>query len=112
MAILDTKKNMYRTTSEINALVELMIDSYFAYLESKVGKRELSIVKKLKKLEIDISSQYMHIFQSRLNNIHFRDIINQSIIPLIHQLVDKAYVNGSITKREAELMNVTLEMEN
>ena len=54
----------------------------------------------------------MNIFQSRLNDIHFRDIINQLIIPMIHQLVDKAYENGSITKKEAELMNVILEAEN
>ena len=47
MAILNSKQNMYRTSSDIYALVELMIDSYFAYLESKVGKRELSIVNKL-----------------------------------------------------------------
>ena len=112
MAILNSKQNMYRTSSDIYALVELMIDSYFAYLESKVGKRELSIVNKLEELEIDISSQYMNIFQSRLNDIHFRDIINQLIIPMIHQLVDKAYENVSITKKEAELMNVILEAEN
>ena len=108
MATPNSNQNIYRNPSDINALLELLIDSYFAHLESKVGILELSIVNKLKNLEIDISSQYMNIFQSPLSSIHFRDLINQLMVPLIHSLVEKAHSDGSITKMEAELMNVVL----
>ena len=108
MTVSESKIKIYRSQDTIHALMQVLIDSYFTSLGDKVGKRELTIINKIKSLDIDISKQFMFMFQAPLNNNHFKDLTNQLMVPLITELVDTAYLKGIITKKEADLMNIIL----
>ena len=99
---------LYRSPDEIYNLIEVLIDSYFSILEFKVGQREQVVLEKLRSIEIEISPQFMEVFQCPLDNVHFKDIIDQSIIPLIKDHIDNAYKQGILTENEKELMHLVI----
>ena len=111
MTISESTMNLYRTTTEIKSLIEVLVDSYLNSLLTRVGKREATIIEKLRDIKIDISPQIMNIFKAPLNNIHFKDIINQTIVHLIHEIIEKARLNEIITQEEADLMSIVLSTE-
>jgi hypothetical protein len=109
--LTEKKINFYRTPNDVHNLITLLIDSYFNKLGLNTGERKKSIINRLKKVEIDIPQQLMHIFEAPLDKIHFKDIIDQSIDAIVHDLICKAYNYGIISKKEADMMNVVLKKD-
>ena len=108
MVLSYRKMEYYRSPNDVTRLVELLIDDFLVSLESKVGTKEALLINKIRKMEIIIPPQLMNILESPLDKIHFKDLINQLILPVIHELIEKAYINKILTKDELELMNIVI----
>ena len=108
MVISSSNISHYRSPNDVNIIVELLIDDFFESLELKAGTKETLLIKKLKTMKIKISPQLKNILEAPLDKIHFKDLINQLIIPVIHDHIEKAYTNKILTKEEVELMNIVI----
>lgn len=108
MTISENTMNLYRSSTDINQLIMVLVDSYLSSLVTKVGKKESLIIEKLLTIETDIAPQIMKIFESPLNNTHFKDLVNQLMIPLVNERIEEAHLRGIITAQEAELMIIVL----
>ena len=109
MTISNSKIKIYRSSNDIYDLIQVLIDSYLSDFESNTGERHKEIVKKIRSIDIEISQQIMNIFEAPLDKIHFKDLIDQLIITLIRDHVDKAYCLGIISENERNSMNLALE---
>ena len=108
MVISSSNISQYRSPNDVNIIVELLIDDFFSLLEFKAGTKEKLLIKKLKKMKINISPQLKNILEAPLDKIHFKDLISQLIIPVIHDHIEKAYTSKILTREEAELMNIVV----
>jgi len=106
--MLDKSLIINRSLDDINSLVQVMVDSYFSTIDKKQNKRETRIIDKLKSLEVKVQPQFMHIFESPLDKIHFKDIINQLTLPIINEHIEVAHTKGILTDEEHYLIRLIL----
>ena len=106
-----TNKNYspYRSPEDIYNIIQVLFDSFVSSIEYRAGKREQIVLEKLKKLDLEISPQLMEVFEAPLNNAHFKDLVEQSIVSIFLNHIDRSFECGVLTKKEHILMHLVIE---
>lgn len=95
----------YREPAEIQALIELTIDSCLEICGQELTPEEQSIIQKLREWEVKLESQLMHLYEANLDPIEFKDIVNQTLGAVIDSVFEQARIDGTITPNEQKLLD-------
>ncbi|MHA2364630.1 MAG: hypothetical protein ACXAC7_11790 [Candidatus Hodarchaeales archaeon] len=96
---------MYRSPKEIIALFELTIESYFEHSKDALTAEEKAILDKLSEWKVKLEPQLMHIFESAMSPYDFKDILRQTMKPVIDSVFEQAKANGVVTSQEQKLLD-------
>lgn len=104
--------SLYRKPEDITALIEMTIDSCLSILTDSISEDEQAILDKLSEWKLNLAPQLMHIFEAPLDASDFKDILRQSIRPVIDSVVEEAKSDGVITAKEQRLIDVIVDKLN
>jgi len=97
---------LYRSPEDITALFALTIDEFLQIVaESDLTSNEKSILEHLRKSKLELQPQLMHLFEAPMDDIDFKDILRQTLKPVIDAAFDHARSDGIITEREQKLLD-------
>lgn len=102
----------YRSTGKIKIQIQDVVDAFLFFMDSKLDKNQSKAINKLKSLELQITTQIMHIFEAPLDNHDFKDLVKQIIDHVLHELIERAYNTGIINKDESILLKKALNESN
>ena len=102
-------ESLYRTPKDITALLEMTIDSCLAIMTDSISDDEQKILDKLSEWKLKLAPQLMHVFEAPLDVSDFKDLLRQSIKPVIDSIVEEAKSDGVISDKEQRLIDVIVE---
>lgn len=102
----------YRKPEDITALIELTIDDCLQIFNGEVDDESQRLLDKLSEWKVNLQPQLMHVFEAPLDVGDFKDILRQTIKPVIDSLVDEAKSDGVITEREQKIIDVVVSRLN
>ncbi len=105
---------MYRKPEDIITLIELTIDDCLQIFQ---GELELDddtrkLIGKLSEWKINLQPQLMHLFEAPMDVGDFKDILRQTIKPVIDSLLDEAKSDGVISEKEQKVLDVVVKRLN
>jgi len=102
----------YRKPEDITTLIELTIDDCLQIFNGEVDDESQRLLDKLSEWKVSLQPQLMHVFEAPLDVGDFKDILRQTIKPVIDSLVDEAKSDGVITEREQKILDVVVSRLN
>lgn len=101
--------NIYRKPDDITALIELTVDSCLSMVsESDLSNEEKKLIENLRSWEVKLQPQFMHLFEAPMDDLDFKDIIKQTLQPMIDDTIQLAKTHGKITFREQKIIDTIL----
>ena len=98
--------NIYRKPEDITALIELTVDSCLSMVpESDLSNEEKKLIENLRSWEVKLQPQFMHLFEAPMDDLDFRDILKQTLQPMIDDTIQLAKSHGKITFREQKIID-------
>ena len=104
----------YRKPDDITALIELAIDDCLQIFQGEFEMDDESkhLVDKLSEWKVNLQPQLMHLFEAPMDASDFKDILRQTIKPVIDSLVDEAKSDGVITEKEQRILDIVVKRLN
>ena len=97
---------LYRSPEDITALFELTIDEILQIVaESDLTSGEQAILDHLSSAKLKLQPQLMHLFEAPMDDIDFKDIMRDTLKPVIDASFDHARSDGIITEREQKILD-------
>lgn len=107
---------LYRTPEDITTLIEMTIDDclqiFQGELESTLDDDSKALLDKLSEWKVNLQPQLMHVFEAPLSISDFKDILRQTLKPVIDSLVEEAKSDGVITDKEQKILDVVVKRLN
>ena len=104
-----SQSKLYRTPEDITALIEMTIDSCLSISAEAITEDEQKIVDKLSEWKVKLAPQLMHMFEAPLDVSEFKDLLRQSLKPVIDDVVETAKDDGVITEKEQKLIDIIVK---
>lgn len=102
----------YRKPEDITTLIEMTIDDCLQIFTGEVDEESQRLLDKLSEWKVSLQPQLMHVFEAPLDVGDFKDILRQTLKPVIDSLVDEARSDGVITEREQKILDVVVSRLN
>ncbi len=102
----------YRKPEDITTLIEMTIEDCLQIFQGEVDEESQRLLDKLSEWKVNLQPQLMHVFEAPLDVGDFKDILRQTIRPVIDSLVDEAKSDGVITEREQKILDVVVNRLN
>lgn len=102
----------YRKPEDITTLIEMTIDDCLQIFQGEVDEESQRLLDKLSEWKVNLQPQLMHVFEAPLDVGDFKDILRQTIKPVIDSLVEEAKSDGVITEREQKILDVVVQRLN
>jgi hypothetical protein len=106
--------SQYRTPSDITTLIELAIDDCLQMFQGELtlDDEAQKLLDKLSEWKVNLQPQLMHVFEAPMDASDFKDILRQTIRPVIDSLVDEAKSDGVITDKEQKILDIVIKRLN
>ena len=105
---------LYRKPEDITTLIEMTIDDCLQIFQGELELDEdaKKLVDKLSEWKINLQPQLMHLFEAPMDVGDFKDILRQTIKPVIDPLVEEAKSDGVISEKEQKILDVVINRLN
>ena len=102
----------YRKPEDITTLIEMTIEDCLQIFQGEVDEESQKLLDKLSEWKVNLQPQLMHVFEAPLDVGDFKDILRQTIKPVIDSLVEEAKSDGIITDKEQKILDVVVKRLN
>ena len=99
-------ENIYRKPEDIKALIEMVVDSCLSMVsESDLSAQEIKLIENLRSWEVKLHPQFMQLFEAPMDGLDFKDILRQTLQPMIDDTIELAKTDGKITDAEQKIID-------
>ena len=107
---------LYRTPQDITTLIEITIEDclqiFQGELDTSLDDDSKKLLDKLSEWKVNLQPQLMHVFEAPLDASDFKDILRQTLKPVIDSLVEEARSDGVITEKEQKILDIVVKRLN
>ena len=104
--------SQYRKPEDITALIEMTIEDCVQMFQGEIEEDAQALLDKLTEWKVNIQPQLMHVYYAPIDIVDFKDIIRQTMKPVIDSLVEEAKSDGVITEKEQKILDVVVKRLN
>ena len=104
--------SQYRKPDDITTLIELTIEDCLQIFQGELDDEAQALLDKLSEWKVNLQPQLMHVFEAPLDVGDFKDILRQTLKPVIDSLVEEAKSDGVITEKEQKILDVVIKRLN
>ena len=104
--------SQYRKPEDISALIEMTFEDCVQMFQGEIEEDAQALLDKLTEWKVNLQPQLMHVFEAPLDIGDFKDILRQTMKPVIDSLVEEAKSDGVITEKEQKILDVVVKRLN
>ena len=102
----ETNMSLYRKPEDITTLIEMTIEDCVNMFQGEIEEDAQILLDKLTEWKVTLQPQLMHVFEAPLDVGDFKDILRQTMKPVIDSLVEEAKSDGVITEKEQKILDI------
>lgn len=104
--------SQYRKPEDITTLIEMTIEDCVQMFQGEMDDEAQALLNKLSEWKVNLQPQLMHVFEAPLDVGDFKDILRQTMKPVIDSLVEEAKSDGVITEKEQKILDIVIKRLN